>query len=227
MIRFENKVFKVSICDLSSGTCASRRRRLWTQSTATGAGAGSTSSTVGVRCRAQDREAAHQSVIDRHEGARVVEFTTVVGCTENGDQLAPTEELIAIFHDLVGSADEVDVIFLQELLDDGLAKRVADTTIIFAPARLALLRVRPEQVTEKAIFGHLRRACDLLELRNSNELRRQTTVHAEDLVIDEGSDRHAVEDVLEFFPDADRVATFAFIVEAIDAIDLATLVVAA
>lgn len=51
-------------------------------------------------------------------------------------------------------------------------------------------------------------------------------MHAQDLVINEGSDGHAVEDILEFFPDADGVAAFALIVEAVDAIDLTALVVA-
>ena len=50
-------------------------------------------------------------------------------------------------------------------------------------------------------------------------------MHAQDLVVDQGSDRHAVEYILEFFPDTDRVATFAFIVESIDAVDLTALVI--
>ena len=50
-------------------------------------------------------------------------------------------------------------------------------------------------------------------------------MHAKDLVVNEGRDGHAVEDILELFPDSDGVATFAFIVESIDAIDLATFVI--
>ena len=50
-------------------------------------------------------------------------------------------------------------------------------------------------------------------------------MHAEDLVIDERSDRHAVEAILELLPYADRVATLALVVEAVDAINLAALVV--
>ena len=51
-------------------------------------------------------------------------------------------------------------------------------------------------------------------------------MHTEDLVIDECSDGHAIEYVLEFFPHADGVATLAFVIESIDAVDLCTLVVA-
>ena len=50
-------------------------------------------------------------------------------------------------------------------------------------------------------------------------------MHAEDLVIDERSDRHAVKEILELLPYADRIATLALVVEAVDAINLAALVV--
>jgi hypothetical protein len=50
-------------------------------------------------------------------------------------------------------------------------------------------------------------------------------MHAQDLVIYEGCNGHAVEDILEFFPDADRVSTLALVVEAIDTIDLTAFVV--
>lgn len=52
-------------------------------------------------------------------------------------------------------------------------------------------------------------------------------MHAKDLVINEGSDWNAVEDILELFPDADAIAALALIVEAIDTIDLTTFVIPA
>ena len=52
-------------------------------------------------------------------------------------------------------------------------------------------------------------------------------MHTEDFVIDQGSDGHTIENILELFPHADGVATLAFIIEAIDAVDLATLVITA
>ena len=50
-------------------------------------------------------------------------------------------------------------------------------------------------------------------------------MHTQDLIIDESGDGHAVKDVLEFFPDADGVAAFALVVETVDSIDLAALVI--
>ena len=51
-------------------------------------------------------------------------------------------------------------------------------------------------------------------------------MHAKDFFVDDGGDREAVETVGEGLPDFDVVAPLALIVEAIDAIDGCTLVVA-
>ena len=70
----------------------------------------------------------------------------------------------------MGPTDEVNVIFLEELLDDGLSKSVRDSSVVLAPAGLALLRIRPKQVAKKTILGHLSRSCDLLKLGHSHKL---------------------------------------------------------
>jgi len=140
--------------------------------------------------------------------------------------LAAAEEFVAVLYDLVGSTDQINIILLQERLDHGLSEGVGHSTIVFAPARLSLLGIGPEKVAKKTVFRHLGRPSDPLQLCDGHELWGQAAVHTEDLVVDQGGDRHAIEDVLEFFPDSDRVAALALVVEAVDTIDLATLVVA-
>ena len=51
-------------------------------------------------------------------------------------------------------------------------------------------------------------------------------MHGQNFVINKSSNWHAVKYVLELFPKADGVATLALIVEAIDTINLAALVIA-
>ena len=51
-------------------------------------------------------------------------------------------------------------------------------------------------------------------------------MHAEDFVVYERSDGHAVEDVLELLPNTNGVASLALIIKAIDAVDLSALVIA-
>ena len=70
----------------------------------------------------------------------------------------------------MGSANEIDVIFLQELLDHCLTESIGDATIVFTPTALTLLRIRPKQVAKKTVFGYLGWPSDLLELGNSDEL---------------------------------------------------------
>ena len=51
-------------------------------------------------------------------------------------------------------------------------------------------------------------------------------MHAKDLVVNEGRDGHAVEDILELLPDTDRVPALAFIIESVNTVDLTALVIA-
>ena len=50
-------------------------------------------------------------------------------------------------------------------------------------------------------------------------------MHAKDLVIDKACNGKAIEDILEFFPDADTVSSLALVIEPIDTVDLPALVV--
>lgn len=174
----------------------------------------------------QDGEAAHERIINRHEGARIIEFSTVVGSREHRDQLPSTEELVSVLDNLVGSTNKVNVILLQELFNHGLSERIADTSIIFSPAALGFLGVRPQQVAQKTILRHLSGSRNLLQLGHGDELGRKTSMHAKNLVVDKGCDWHAVKYVLEFLPDADTVSPLAFVVESVNPVDLAAFVVA-
>jgi len=51
-------------------------------------------------------------------------------------------------------------------------------------------------------------------------------MHAENFVVNQRGDGHAVENVLEFLPDTNAVAAFALVIEAVDSVNLAALVVA-
>lgn len=51
-------------------------------------------------------------------------------------------------------------------------------------------------------------------------------MHCEDLLIDNGSDRETVEAVRESLPQLDVISALAFIVEAVNAVDGGTLMVA-
>ena len=176
--------------------------------------------------RLKDLEAAHESVVDAHHSACVVELTAVVGCGEQRDQLPLREELVAVFNHLMGAADQVDVVLLVEGRDNLLPEGERDSTVVLAPALHVLVGVRPEQVAEEPGVGHVGRAHDTLNLLEGAELGAETTVHAEDLLVDDGGDGQAVEAVGEGLPQLDVVAALALVIETVDAVDGRALVVA-
>lgn len=51
---------------------------------------------------------------------------------------------------LVGSADEVQVVAVEELADHISSKGEGDAPVVFSPALDVLVWVRPQQVTEEA-----------------------------------------------------------------------------
>src|SRR5687768_7090914 len=63
-------------------------------------------------CWLEDLETAHKGVINRHHGSSVVEFTAIVRSREESDKLPLSKEFISIFYNLMGSTDQVNIVFL-------------------------------------------------------------------------------------------------------------------
>lgn len=82
-----------------------------------------------------------------HDGGVVVELSAVVGSREDGDQSAVTEELEALLHDLVGSADEIDLVLLAESGHHVRTKDIGNASFIGLPASDSL-GIRPQEIAE-------------------------------------------------------------------------------
>lgn len=106
--------------------------------------------------RATDLEGAEQALVHAHHGASVVELAAVVGRAEQRNELALREELVAVLDDLVGSADQIHVVFLQEARDDVWAEGEGHATVILRPAGNILVWIRPEEIAQEAAVGDLR-----------------------------------------------------------------------
>lgn len=196
-------------------------------------------------CWLQNLERAQQALVDAHHGAGVVKLAAVVGGTKQSDELALREELVAIFDDLMGTADEVHVVLLEETRNNVGAKGERDTTVVFAPSGNVLVGVGPQQVTKKTAVGDLKvymsatsrrwakastyisRAHNTSDLLHRVEVRAQATMHGEDLLVDDGGNGQAVEAVGEGLPQLDVIPSLALIIETVDAVDTSTLVVTA
>lgn len=124
-------------------------------------------------------------------------------------------------------ADEVKVVFVEEFADDLGAEGEADSSVVLSPAHGVLVRVGPQQVTQQALVGHVSRPHDTTDLLHALQVGTEAAVAAEDLLVDYGRHRQAVEAVGERLPQLDVVAALALVVEAVYPVDGGALVVAA
>lgn len=103
-------------------------------------------------------ERAEQTLIDTHHGTRIVKLSAVVRCTKQGDELAFGEELVSVLDHLMGTTNEVHVMFLQEAGNHVRTEGEADASIIFTPASDVFVGVRPKEITEQATVRDLQQA---------------------------------------------------------------------
>ena len=124
-------------------------------------------------------------------------------------------------------ADQLQPIRLVELLGDVLTERVAGTTRRNTPTH-SVVRVRPEQVANRALVRHLLLSIESLDLVKCIYAGRESTVQAENFIGYDSCQRQIVEQLDEHPPNI-RMAIFAqtLIIEAVNLSDLARLVVAA
>jgi hypothetical protein len=173
----------------------------------------------------QDLEAAHECVVDWHHGTCIVELATIVGSWEKSDELALGKELITVFHDLMGSADKVNVVLLVEGRDDFLTKSEGYTTVVLTPTLDIFVGIWPKEITEKAGIRNVCGSHNSLDLFKRRQLWWKTSVHAQDLLINDCGNRETVEAISEGFPQFNVVASLALVVKSIDSVDWCALVV--
>lgn len=88
------------------------------------------------------------------------------------------------------------------------------------------LGVGPEQIGVETLISDFLEAVDAVNVVDRADERGQTAVHAQDFVVDQRSDAHAVEDVHQILPGIGAaVLLHALIVETVHLGDLAALVV--
>lgn len=86
-------------------------------------------------------ERTQQALIHAHHCPGIIKLAAVVWCAEKRDELTFREEFVTIFDDLVSSADQIHVMFLQEPGDNVGPEGERDAAVVFAPARDILVGV--------------------------------------------------------------------------------------
>lgn len=125
----------------------------------------------------------------------------------------------------MGSSNEIEVVLFKKHTDNIRAEDETDASVVFLPAVHVLLRVGPEQIAEKPGVRNVGRPHNSSDLLHVAELGGEPAVHAEDLLVDDGSHGKAVEAVREGLPQLDVVPSLALVVEPVNSVDRCSLVV--
>ena len=87
------------------------------------------------------------------------------------------------------------------------------------------IRIRPQNITQKACIRHITWTSNIRNLFHLTEFGRETTVHANNLIINDRTAGQTVEGVAKLLPHLDRETTTAFVVKAVNAINAGALVI--
>ena len=170
-------------------------------------------------------EGANQVFVDVHHRARVVELAAVVRRRKNCDELTPAEKFVALFDDLMGAADKVEVVGFEKFLDHCCVKSDAHSPIIHSKPIRIFFRVAPQQVTKKALFRDVTWPDNSLNLVDFFQFLTQAAVHTQNFVVQKSGDWKTIEAVCEYFPEFYVISLFAFVVKTVDSVNTRTLMI--
>jgi len=133
----------------------------------------------------------------------------------------------------MSSAYQIDIELVQSIFYDIAAKSIANSSFIIPPPSDIRVRIRPEDITEKPFIRNLNGSLDIAEIIDTIEVRRKPSMHTQNLFINKRHNGHGIENIYKILPDLEVIASLTLItslltliVEAIDAIDAGTLMVA-
>eukprot|EP00804_Cyclotella_cryptica_P010309 CCRYP_012225-RA/>CCRYP_012225-RA protein AED:0.31 eAED:0.58 QI:0/0/0/1/0/0/2/0/519 len=175
--------------------------------------------------RLQNLKTAHKCVINTHHCPRVIKLAAIVWRRKQRYQLPPCEELVAILHNLMGTADEIQIMPIQELRHNIFPEREGNTAVILPPPVNILIGITPKQIAQQARVRDVRRSNDALDLVETRQLRTQPPMRAKDLLVNDRRAGEAVEAIRERLPELDPKPALALVVESVNAVDGRALVI--
>ena len=134
---------------------------------------------------------------------------------------------------LVSSANQIQIVFVQELGNNFWSERERNSSIVLSPSgdilkkqilvfilqkrassqvfsrQTNLIWIRPQKITQQSLIRHICRSHNTTNLFHGLKIWRKTSVTAEDFLIDYGSNWETVEAICECLPQLDVVSPFA------------------
>jgi len=136
-----------------------------------------------------------------------------------------SEEAVAVLHNLVTSADQIEVVTLEEFLQLLSAEDPAASSLVLFPVSDVFIGIIPDKIGNEALVWHVCRFWELLYLLKRVHVLTEPSVHTHDLFIYQGDEGHVVETGVELLPKGDLVPPLDLIEESIYSRDGLTFVV--
>jgi hypothetical protein len=165
-------------------------------------------------------------LIDVQDGSNVTASVAVVRSRPDGNEVLVFEPVLEAIHDkLMRSCDQGNVIDVIEFSCHFRAKQPTSSSRRHGPG-LDVLWVRPHEIAEWTLMRNFHSSINESDLVNGFDFRRETTVNAEDLALNDSSDTEIVEYFSAVLPWVSvSVLSNGLIVESIDSSDLSCFVI--
>ena len=172
-----------------------------------------------------DLEGALEILLYCHNGPIILVLPEVVRDTEKSHQLLLEHEFIPVLDHLVGPHHQVIVVILKEVEDHISSITIGNAPLVVLPACHVALGVRPQQVQRDAVVGDREGPLNPRNLIERFHFGTETPMDAEYLVLDDSTEGHHVEDIVEHLPELNPYSVLALVIEAIQSIHTGNLVV--
>ena len=106
---------------------------------------------------------------------------------------------VAFLDELMRPYDQGQIVEHVEVVDHLMAEDPASASGVPTPS-LDVLRVRPHQIGQRTLIGNLLLAIQQAHLVDSRQVRRQSSVHTQDVPVDNGSEGQEVKGLIKIFP---------------------------
>ena len=164
-----------------------------------------------------DYELLLQREIEFHDGCEVVHTVAVIWGGPDCCQFAVEVPLVALLDQLMCPHYHLYFVYLLKLLNGPLAEQPAGSSRVLPPSVDIFLRIRPHKIAQGPRRWYFHIPLESPDTIDCGSLGREASMHAEDLSLDDGSERQVIEGFIEIIPDV-MIAVFLgdFIIEAVD-----------
>lgn len=167
------------------------------------------------RSRVELQEGMLHVLIELHDGRLVAAAVAVVGRREDRDDRLFVAPVVAFHDELMRARDESEAVGAVELLRHVLTERVTGSTGGDTPST-AIIGIGPEQVAHGSLVGNLLETIQSTNAIEGVDEGRQSSVQAEDAILDQSGQGQKVEQIREHLPNVDSsILTQALVVESV------------